>query len=88
MLKANENSKIFKYEEFLNKPEKQMTKICDALGIRYENYFDDIFSLFKVTGDSGRKGDAIGARKKIVDDDLTLEVESSNNYKLVFDLYR
>lgn len=63
-------SQIFKYEDFVKSPIEEMKKISGSLELTFNDSFIDTFSLFKVTGDSGRSGDVIEERTRR---DLTTE---------------
>ena len=55
-------NEIVKYEDFVAQPKIVMEQITEILDIEYSPYFEDVFSIFNVTGDSGRSGDHIHAR--------------------------
>ena len=75
-------SEIVRYEDFVAQPKIVMEQITEILDIEYSPYFEDVFSIFKVTGDSGRSGDRIHARaRREVTKELQSEIESSLNYK-------
>ncbi len=47
------------YEAFVKNPKKMMKQICNTLKLPYFDDFEDVFSAFKFSGDSGRSGDRI-----------------------------
>jgi len=77
---------IVRYEDFVEKPEKVMKKICGTLNLNYSEKFTRLFGAFQFSGDSGRSGDVIETRpRREMSKLLSAEVESSNHYqKLLF----
>ena len=76
-----QQEEIIKYEDFVAQPQIFMEKIAKILDIDYSPDFEDIFSIFNVTGDSGRSGDQINKRdRREVNEELQSEIESSSNY--------
>ncbi|GFD94478.1 hypothetical protein KUL156_46710 [Alteromonas sp. KUL156] len=74
-------SEIVRYEDFVAEPKIVMQRITEILDIEYSPYFEDVFSIFNVTGDSGRSGDRIHARaRREVFKELQSEIENSENY--------
>lgn len=55
---------MVRYEEFIMDPVPVMRQIATVLELRPADEFVDLFSVFKVTGDSGRSGDLIGPRER------------------------
>ena len=47
-----------------------MQSITHALNIPFDEVFEDVFGMFKVTGDSGRSSDVIGDRERQVPSDI------------------
>ena len=75
-------NEIVKYEDFVAQPKIVMEQITEILDIEYSPYFEDVFSIFNVTGDSGRSGDHIHARsRREVTKELQSEIENSEKYK-------
>tara|TARA_B100000929_G_scaffold24253_1_gene18172 strand:+ start:37910 stop:38854 length:945 start_codon:yes stop_codon:yes gene_type:complete len=75
-------NEIVKYEDFVAQPKIVMEQITEILDIEYSPYFEDVFSIFNVTGDSGRSGDHIHARsRREVTKELQSEIENSENYR-------
>lgn len=71
---------IINYEDFLNTPLEKMQSITKLLDLPFDDMFVDVFSVFKVTGDSGRTSDVIGERSSLVPDSIILEAEKSKFY--------
>ena len=57
-----EEREIFRYEDFVADPDREMTKIAAALSVPHNELFGDIFDFRLISGDSGRKASRIGAR--------------------------
>jgi hypothetical protein len=76
-----QEDRIFKYESFIKDPQQEMKAITKALDLPFDNTFEDVFSLFKVTGDSGRTSDVISPRERAVPDSVLRESELSEYYK-------
>nr|WP_320136358.1 sulfotransferase [uncultured Amphritea sp.] len=75
---------IFKYEDFVEKPDKQLNKICNCLGLEFNEQYFDFFDIFSVTGDSGRKSSDISKRERyVIGLDLLHEIKHSSNYKKI-----
>jgi hypothetical protein len=73
---------IVKYEDFVETPLDTMRRISALLELPLDESFEDIFSMFKVTGDSGRSGDRISQRPlKTKSQELTKEAQNSAFYK-------
>lgn len=76
-----QQEEIIKYEDFVAHPQIFMEKIAKILDIDYSPDFEDIFSIFNVTGDSGRSGDQIKKRdRREVNEELQSEIENSSSY--------
>ena len=80
-------SQIFKYEDFVGCPQKQMEIMTHVLNVPYSDSFEDIFGLFKVTGDSGRTSDFIRKRTRVIDDSILKESKNSEKYTSIADKY-
>ena len=76
-----DSTHIFKYEDFTENPQQQMNALTQALNLPFDDTFEDVFSLFKVTGDSGRTSDEISPRERAVPDSVLRESELSEYYK-------
>lgn len=81
MLERFEPDQIFKYEEFVAQPQDITKKIVERLVLTFDDSFEDIFSCFKVTGDSGRSADVISKRDRV--DNLSRDVVKSPHYKTI-----
>lgn len=75
------SDQIFSYEDFLHSPNEKMQMITSALALPYDSSFEDTFGIFKVTGDSGRSADVIGARARIAPEAILLESQKSKSFK-------
>ncbi|WP_150046776.1 hypothetical protein [Methylomonas rhizoryzae] len=83
-LRDHANVKTFRYEDFVKQSNKIMFDMCRELSIRFDPGFTDTFSQFKLTGDSGRKGDIISERpRRAYDLNFVNEVNNSANFKEV-----
>jgi hypothetical protein len=50
-----------RYEDFVDNPVDGLSRICDALQLSMRTDFTDLFGLFEISGDSGRRSDVIRA---------------------------
>ena len=72
---------IVKYEDFVLEPQAVMRSMCDRLQIEFSGEFDNVYSSFRFSGDSGRSGTRIGTRKRRVDySEMAHELESSSHF--------
>ncbi|WNC71303.1 hypothetical protein RGQ13_14385 [Thalassotalea psychrophila] len=77
---------IFKYEDFVKQPKEQMQMITKALSLPYDDDFEDIFGIFKVTGDSGRSSDVISDRpRRELSATFENEIINSTNFQSIID---
>lgn len=77
---------IFKYEDFVSAPKPIMQEICEQLEIQYFDRFEDIFSIFHFSGDSGRGGLRIAEHpRREIDADFVAEVRASSDYATLVD---
>jgi hypothetical protein len=53
---------VFKYEAFVRDPGRQLAEICDALEVDFVEGAEELISVIRLTGDSGRGGSAIEVR--------------------------
>ena len=74
---------IVKYEDFVDSPFDTMRRISALLELPFDESFEDIFPIFKVTGDSGRSSNAIGRRDRDVPEELLRESEESSAYERI-----
>jgi hypothetical protein len=78
-----EHQRIYKFEDFITSPQEQMQSITHALNIPFDEVFEDVFGMFKVTGDSGRSSDVIGDRERQVPSDIMEESSNSLFYETI-----
>jgi hypothetical protein len=77
-------SQLIKYEDFVENSEMELKSITKLLDLPFTTSYADIFSLFNVTGDSGRGGSVIETKpRRELDDELLTEIHSSKSYKLL-----
>lgn len=75
---------IIRYEDFVDEPSSEMAKICRLLDLPFNPDFTELFSVFHLSGDSGRSGATIGQRsRRAIDADVLLEMENSPRYQSV-----
>jgi hypothetical protein len=53
----------FKYEDFVANPAHGMQTLCALLELPFNEAFEDLFSVFQISGDSGRTSARIGERE-------------------------
>jgi hypothetical protein len=71
-----------RYEDFLANPAESLQGACSHLDLPYSPDFADLFSVFKLTGDSGRSGSIIAARPaRETAKALREEAQASVNYQ-------
>jgi hypothetical protein len=81
-IRAYEGVPIIRFEDFVNDPENEMVKICELLDLPFNPDFRDLFSVYRITGDSGRSGISIETRpRRTVDTALASEFKTSVNYQ-------
>ena len=59
-----EGVEIFRYEDFVEDPERVVESMCKALALVYDPSFLEIFPAQTLSGDSGRSGDTIAPRTR------------------------
>lgn len=75
---------IIRYEDFVHAPNDIMNNVCELLKISFNEQFCDLFSVIKMTGDSGRKGNIIEPRaRRPVTVQLSEEIEASENFQVL-----
>lgn len=85
-LDTYEDVSVFKYEDFTKEPKMVMCNLCKALELPYSDDFVDLFSVFRLAGDSGRKGEVIDSRPPRPLDRGTLEAsQNSASYKILLE---
>lgn len=85
-LHSYSNDPVFKYEDLVHDPVSTMRLICDSLEIAFSDQFELLFSVFNLTGDSGRSkgGEAIRPLEdKDIDESLAREIEKSHHYPIL-----
>jgi hypothetical protein len=83
-LEHNAGDPLFKYEDFVYDPKREIKGICDALELVYNEDFLDLIELVKLTGDSGRSSDQVARRpRRPIDDALAAEIRGSANYATI-----
>lgn len=73
---------VLRYEDFLAEPERRMREACAHLRLPYSPYFIEMFDIYRISGDSGRRGSIIAPRPRrdIVDPALDRERRDSCLY--------
>jgi hypothetical protein len=83
-LNAHEGIPVIRYEDFVNTPQEVMSEICSRLEIPFSDQFIDLFSVFALTGDSGRRGNVIESKpRRPINADLAADLAGSANYRLL-----
>ncbi len=80
------SEQVFKYEDVVKDPQTQMQNIATSLDLPFDETFEDVFGIFKVTGDSGRSADVIGERSSIAPEEIVKESLQSEQYEKVMSL--
>lgn len=89
-LKEN-NIKIFKYEDFCGSPDKEMKKICEYIGVEFNDFYKKFNNFEKVNGDvqitkgsrGGRSKKIKKLRRRIITIDKIKELNASDKMKEV-----
>ena len=72
---------IVRYEDFVDEPQLIMKQICSILTLPFNTDFQDLFDVYKLTGDSGRSGPKISRRsRRQIDMALEEEIKFSDSY--------
>jgi|GEM_PF-2302098 len=83
-IEHNEAVPVYKYEDFVNQPVKEMKLICEALDLPFSEDFQDVFDLNRMSGDSGRTSSVIEKRDRLaLNDGLIEELGGSESYPLL-----
>lgn len=83
-LDAHAGLPIYRYEDFVDAPARVMAEICGQLALPYIEDFDSVFSVFNLTGDSGRRGGVIGRRSpRPADPEIEADIAASTSYHLL-----
>ena len=81
-LKQFSSENIVKYEDFINEPDTQLAKMAHILQLPYTDTFKETFSIFKVTGDSGRSGETIEKKtRRSFSNEFGQEIKASTAYQ-------
>jgi len=84
-----EDVPVLKYEDFAREPKTTMSKLCQMLDLPYTDDFVDTFSIFRVTGDSGRQGGVIEPReRRMLEAGILEEAEESESYQRLVERLR
>ncbi len=83
-LRSYKSVPIVRYEDFIKDPSAEMAKICNILNLPFNPEFLELFSVFKITGDSGRGGSTVKLHpRRPVDALLLREMEQSAKYQVI-----
>ena len=81
-IKHNNDVPTYKYEDFVDAPDIELRRICESLNLPFNEDFQDIFDLNRLSGDSGRSSTTITKReRREFDKDLYTEIIDSTNFK-------
>jgi hypothetical protein len=83
-IKRYPNNTTVKYEDFVKHPDKKLQEICKILALPFDDRYRDVFDVFTVTGDSGRKSDNIEMReRRPIELTFLSEIKRSKNFRRV-----
>lgn len=84
-VEQNRPHKLFKYENFVQDPKKEMQAMCSALALVYDSDFLNRIDKIELTGDSGRRvGNKIVPRKRReFNDEFVEQAETSFHFKKI-----
>lgn len=72
---------VIQYEDFVEDPETVLREICRLLDLPFSPLAIDLFSVVRVTGDSGRSGQRIAPRpRRSLPDDMRMTCARSDDY--------
>lgn len=84
---VNEGVPIIRYEDFVHTPKDIMKNVCELFKMPFNEQFADLFSVIKMTGDSGRKGNIIKSRPRLpITNHLQADIEASENFQVLLKL--
>lgn len=63
-LQRHDGIAIVRYEDLTAEPESTMRDVCRRLDLSFNDDFQSLFSVFRLTGDSGRSGDTLEPRAR------------------------
>ncbi|MGY0313551.1 hypothetical protein ACV4QK_16930 [Alteromonas macleodii] len=73
--------KIVKYEDFVEDSNECLKRVSSLLDLPYSDDFNETFSIFNVTGDSGRGGETIAPKiRREVPEEVQKEISTSNSF--------
>lgn len=77
-----ENTDLYRYEDFIAGPKAVLKKIATTLELRFDDSFEHLFSVHRLSGDSGRSGRVISPRpRRTVPDNVIENLTKSDNYR-------
>lgn len=77
-LDENEGVPLFKYEDFVESPAATLSEMCKSLSLPFVEGFEQLFSVHRLSGDSGRSSDVIRAvKRRMVPDMVMAEAKES-----------
>jgi hypothetical protein len=83
-LDAHGDVDVVRFEDFATAPEPTMKRICEVLDLPYFDDFQSLFSVFRLSGDSGRSSDLIALpRRRAEATQLLAEADKSQAYHLL-----
>jgi hypothetical protein len=81
-LQAHEAVPKFMYEDFIADPRQAMNRLSQALELAFSEDFIDLFSVFRLSGDSGRGGDLIEQRpRRPLEGQILAEIANAPHYQ-------
>lgn len=70
--------RIFRYEDFLKRPDEELSAMCGALDLTFPNDFQSLFMVHSFSGDSGRSSGWIAPRpRRVIPDHRKQEIQQS-----------
>lgn len=86
-IECNEDSALYRYEDFVKDPHTQLGLICKSLQLPYGEDFNHIFDANVLSGDSGRSSNTIQTReRREYDSEFRTEALKSNTYLKLCDI--
>lgn len=86
-IKQNKDVPLYRYEDFVNDPQMQMRRICEALELPFNEDFQDVFDLNAMSGDSGRSSNIISKlERREYDENFRAETRQSHHFKKLCEL--
>ena len=85
-LKQFSSERIIKYEDFIDEPDTHLAKMAQILELPYTDTFRETFSIFKVTGDSGRGSETIEKKaRRGFSKELSQEIVESEAFQIILE---